>query len=292
MTNNSYKTSWHGRWPLLTLLTLLAAPLHAAKLAPRTLADFADYLCDKEMDLEQRIAGREAFLWALESDERTRGLREGEIYVKPTNGKGETDIDGGLVHDWVGTVFIPGVTLEETLSTIQDYDNHKRFYSAEVMDSKLLRRNGDDYRIFLRLQKHKIVTVVLNTQHTVRYHQLGPGRAYSRSYTTAIREVSAPGEPSEMELPAGKDHGFLWRLHSYWRFQEAPEGVYVEADVVGLTRGVPFGLGWLIKPIIRSLPRHSLESMLRATREAVLLRNSAVRVYRVCASKAGLIDAE
>ena len=191
-----------------------------------------------------------------------------------------------------GTVFIPGVTLEETLSTIQDYDNHKRFYSAEVMDSKLLRRNGDDYLIFLRLQKHKIVTVVLNTQHTVRYHQLGPDRAYSRSYTTAIREVSAPGEPSEMELPPGKDHGFLWRLHSYWRFQETPEGVYVEADVVGLTRGVPFGLGWLIKPIIRSLPRHSLESTLRATREAVLSRNSVVRVSRVCASKVGLIDAE
>ena len=292
MTNNSYKLSWHRRWSLLTLLSLLAAPLHAAKLAPRTLADFADYLCDKEMDIAQRIAGNEAFLWALESDERARGLKEGEIYVKPANGKGETDIHSGLVHDWVGTVFIPGVTLEETLSTIQDYDNHKRFYSAEVMDSKLLRRNGDDYRIFLRLQKHKIVTVVLNTQHTVRYHQLGPDRAYSRSYTTAIREVSAPGEPSEMELPPGKDHGFLWCLHSYWRFQETPEGVYVEADVVGLSRGVPFGLGWLIKPIIRSLPRHSLESTLRATREAVLSRNSVVRVSRVCASKAGLIDAE
>ena len=111
MTNNSYKLSWHGRWSLLTLLTLLVAPLQAAKLAPKTLADFADYLCDKEMDIEQRIAGKEAFLWALESDERTRGLKEGEIYVKPTYGKGETDIDGGLVHDWVGTVFIPGVTL-------------------------------------------------------------------------------------------------------------------------------------------------------------------------------------
>ena len=68
MTNNSYKLSWHRRWSLLTLLSLLAAPLHAAKLSPRTLADFADYLCYKEMDIAQRIAGNEAFLWALESE--------------------------------------------------------------------------------------------------------------------------------------------------------------------------------------------------------------------------------
>ena len=159
--------------------------------------------------------------------------------------------------------------------------SHKRFYSGdsgEVTDSKLLQQSGNDYRVFLRLQKHKIITVVLNTQHTVRYHRLDSGRVYSHSYSTAIREVRRPGKPNEAELPVGKDHGFLWRLHSYWRFQETPQGVYVEGDVVGLTRGVPFGLGWLIKPIIRSLPRHSLETTLRATREAVLSRNSTRRV--------------
>ena len=109
---------------------------------------------------------------------------------------------------------------------------------------------------------------------------------------TSPSEIVSPGEPTEMELPAGEDHGFLWRLHSYWRFQETPEGVYIEADVVGLSRGVPFGLGWLIKPISRSLPRHSLESTLRATREAVLSRNPDVRVSRVPAPKGAPINAE
>ena len=291
MKHGSFESPWRVPW-LLAVLMLLAAPLSAARPAPKTLAAFEDYLREKEKRLERRLTGEQSFLWALESAERERGLRRGEIYVKPRSGKGEVDIHRGLVHDWVGAVFIPGVTLEETLSTIQDYDNLKRFYSGEVTDSKLLEQKGDDYRVFLRLQKHKIITVVLNTQHMVRYHRLDSGRAYSRSYSTVIREVSRPGKPNEAELPVGEDHGFLQRLHSYWRFQETPQGVYVEGDVVGLTRGVPFGLGWLIKPIIRSLPRHSLEITLRATREAVLSRNSTRRVTETPGPTVCLVHAE
>ena len=99
MTKSFSKLLGRRCWPLLVFLSLLSAPVHAAKLEPETLAAFANYLCEREKHLEQRVAGDEGFMWALESDERTRGLREGEIYIKPTNGKGETDIQGGLIHD-------------------------------------------------------------------------------------------------------------------------------------------------------------------------------------------------
>jgi hypothetical protein len=36
-----------------------------------------------------------------------------------------------------------------------------------------------------------------------------------------------------------------------------------------LTRDIPTGLGWLIEPIIRNLPKQSLESTLRAMRAAL-----------------------
>jgi hypothetical protein len=77
------------------------------------------------------------------------------------------------------------------------------------------------------------------------------------------------GEPGERELPPGNDHGFLWRLYSYWRFEERDGGVYVECQAISLTRSVPTGFGWLIEPIIRQLPRESLANTLRATRAAV-----------------------
>jgi hypothetical protein len=43
----------------------------------------------------------------------------------------------------------------------------------------------------------------------------------------------------------------------------------VECEAVSLTRDVPTGLGWLVRPIIRDLPKESLESTLSETREAL-----------------------
>jgi hypothetical protein len=70
-------------------------------------------------------------------------------------------------------------------------------------------------------------------------------------------------------MAVGKDHGFLWRLYSYWRFEERDNGVYVECQAISLTRNIPTGLGWLIEPIIRNLPRESLANTLTATKGAL-----------------------
>lgn len=178
------------------------------------------------------------------------------------------EVPDGLIHDWVGAVFIPGTTLEKTLALVQDYDSHKNIY-AEVIDSKLLHRDGNEFKVYLRLRKKKVLTVVMNTEHDVRYYPVDPTRWRSRSYSTRIAEVANPGEPNEHELPPGTGQGFLWRLYSYWRFQERDGGVYVECEAISLTRDVPTGLGWLVVPIIRNLPRESLVNTLGATRAAL-----------------------
>ena len=137
-----------------------------------------------------------------------------------------------------------------------------------MIDSKLLSRNGNDFKIYLRLFKKKVISVVLNTEHDARFTEISPTRWQSRSYSTKIAEVKNPGEADERELPPGNDHGFLWRLDSYWRYEQRDGGVYVECEAISLTRNVPTGLGWLIDPIIRDLPRESLAGTLRATRDA------------------------
>jgi hypothetical protein len=81
--------------------------------------------------------------------------------------------------------------------------------------------------------------------------------------------VDHAGKPDERVLPPGHDSGFLWKLYSYWRFQERDGGVYVECEAISLTRAVPAGLGWVIQPIITSLPRESLANTLRETRAAL-----------------------
>jgi hypothetical protein len=154
------------------------------------------------------------------------------------------------------------------MAGVRNYDNHKNLYRPEVIDSRTLSQQGDNFKIHLRLLKKKILTVVLNTEHDVRYFPLDKTRVHSRSYSTRIQEVDDPGKPAERQLPVGNDHGFLWRLNSYWRFQERDGGVYVECEAISLTRGVPTGFGWLITPIVRDLPRESLTNTLGATRQA------------------------
>ena len=244
------------------------AELTGAELKPQTVQAFDSYVRAAEARMN---GGREAgpFLWSDRTPARIEHVRKGEVIAEPWSGNGEIEVPDGLIHDWIGAVFIPGATLDGTLRLVQDYNNHKRIYKPEVIDSKLLSHSGNDFQISLRLLKKKVVTVVLNTSHDVHYQPIDRTRWSSRSYSTRIAEVQSPGKSDEHELPPGHDHGFLWRLNSYWRFEERDGGVYVECEAISLTRAVPSGLGWLINPIIRSLPRESLASTLRETRDAL-----------------------
>ncbi len=250
--------------PLLCLFACLAP---AAELKPETAKAFDAYIRAAEARIDGRLKGH--FLWTGDSAARMKAVRDGQVAVEPVAGKGDVAVTGGLVHDWIAAVFVPGATLGRTLASVQDYDRDKVTHRPEVIDSKLIRRDGDRFHIYLRLMKHKVLTVVLNTEHDVQYVSLDARRCYSRSYSTRIAEVANPGKSGERELPAGDDHGFLWRLYSYWRFEERDGGVYVECEAISLTRDVPAGLGWLIEPIIRQLPEESLVNTLRATRDAV-----------------------
>jgi hypothetical protein len=178
-------------------------------------------------------------------------------------------VPDGLIHDWIAAAFIPATNLQATLAVIQNYDNHKEIYKPEVIDSKLIRRCGDDFQIFLRLLKKKILTVVLDTDHEVRYRSLGAGHEDCRSRTTRIAEVENAGSEKEKVLPPDTGYGFLWRLNSYWRFLERDGGVFVECRAISLSRDVPLGLGWIIEPIIQKLPKESLLQTLASTRQAL-----------------------
>ncbi len=239
-----------------------------AELNSETLEDFDRYIREAETRMDARLRGG-PFLWTDEMPARAEQLRTGRLLSQPWNGKGEVKVRSGLIHDWIGAVFIPHATLAGTLAMVQNYDQHKKIYKPEVIDSRLLGRNGNDFQVFLRLLKHKVLTVVLNSNHDVRYFPVSSTRCYSRSYSTKIAEVQDFGKPDQRELEPGHGHGFLWRLYSYWRFEERDGGVYVECRAISLTRDVPAVIAWMINPIVRSLPRESLANTLRATRDAL-----------------------
>src|SRR5262245_40617783 len=248
------------------LALLAVAPLAIADLKPQTAEAFDRYI----RQAEQRLDGRKNFLWADESPVRVQKLRQGGPVVQPMGTNPVTKVPGGLVHDWVGSAFLPGVTLAQTLSLVQDYNRHKEYYKPEVADSGTLSRDNNRYKIFLRLVKKQVITVTLATEHDVQYTQVTPKQWRSVSRTTKVAEVEDAGRPSEREQPPGKGQGFLWNLNSYWRFEERDGGTWIECEAISLTRDIPTGLGWIIEPIIRNLPKDSLVNTLNATRAALV----------------------
>jgi hypothetical protein len=219
--------------------------------------------------MEPSLKGNEPFLW---SDERhhKKQVHKGDVLAELLTGDRPARVPDGLIHDWMGAIFAPGATLEQTLSLVQDYNNHKSIYKPDVMDSRLISRRGDNFKIYLRLLKKKVITVVLDTEHDVHYSKVGAKSCFCRSYTTSIAEVDDAGTPREKVLPPDNGYGFLWRLFSYWRFAEERTGVTIECRAISLTRDVPFGLGWIIEPIIKNLPREALINTLKATRDALV----------------------
>ena len=246
-----------------------AQKMPKAELRAEATQAFESYTHRREASiLHHRINGGR-FLWADDSVARRDRVRGGEVVIEPGRDKGVVEVNGAIIHDWIGAVLIPGVSLATVVATVQGYDNHKNFYKPEVVDSRILEHSGNQYKVRFRLVKKKIITVVLNTDHEITYFPMDATHEHSKSRTTRIAEVDDAGERTEHELTPGEDHGLLWNLNTFWRFLERDGGVWVECEALSLTRGIPTGLGWLITPIVRDLPRESLTHTLEGTRRAV-----------------------
>ncbi len=261
------------RWlAAAALLAALGPAARGEELSSQTLAAFQDYMLRTEQELAGRLSSPSAPLWGEASPSRWARIRNGEIPVEALNGGHPAPIPGGLVHDWIGGAFIAGVGLQDAVKLLQDYDHHARIYQPEVLASRLLSRDGNHFRSYLRLKKKKVLTVVLDTEYDIRWIHLGPRRAACRSISTKVAEVEDADTDREREKPPGEGHGFLWRFNAYWWVSERDGGVYLECRAISLTRDVPRALAWLINPIVSGLPRESLVNTLERTRAALQLR--------------------
>ena len=282
---------WNTAWQCLFLLSVAVPATAATELRPATLEGFERYVKAAEVRIDKEENDPPDFLYvdglaSSERDEAFASLKRGEVFIAPlkaTDASGRAiDAPDGLIHDWIGVVFVPQASLNQTIELIQDYDHHKDYFKPEVVGSRLITRQGNDFKIFLRFREKKMVTVILDTEHTVRYTPIDRTHWYSRSFTTRIAQVEDAGKPNEHELPVGDDGGYLWRMNTYWEFQERDGGVYVQCESISLTRDIPRGLGWMLEPFVTSIPRESLQNTLDDLRTAVLEKASGANSPHCC----------
>jgi len=274
------------QWLAIMAALLLPSPpqgeVSNVELKPATVQAFNRYVQLTEARINAEVSAPEKFLYVdgLPPEPRSRALaalQRGEVVMErlqTADRSGQTiEAPGGLIHHWLGVVFVPGATLQQTLALMEDYNHHQDIFAPEVVRSRLLSREGNDFKIFYRLRKKKVITVTLDTNHDVHYFPVDSKHWYSRSYSTRIAEVVDAGKTNEHEKPVGRDAGFLWRINSYWKFEEKDGGVYIECESVSLTRDIPAGLGWLIKPFVTSIPKDSLQMTMGAARAALGSKN-------------------
>jgi hypothetical protein len=242
----------------------------AVELKPETIEAYDRYIANTDAKMQTRWSG-EHFLWFDDSPEIRLRLLAGAVVAQPVQGNGIVTLPGGLIQDWIGAVFVPKTTLEETLRVLQDYPQHVEIYRPDVTEVRVLSHDGNDFTIRTRVVKSKFfISDVLDIVNQIHFVSLDSKRVYSRSASQRVTEIANPGKQNEHELPVGHDRGLMWRINGYWFFEESDGGVFITCDSVTLTRDIPFLMAKLLSPIVHELPAEALKNSLEQSRRAIV----------------------
>ena len=220
-------------------------------LKPETVHDFNCYA----QSAEARMDARKAFL-LVDSDTvlNQQLVLSRRVETVSPEGVNPHKVAGGQLYDWIGSVFIPGTNLDRLVAMLQDYDHRAEYFPETIATSKLLCRTGKDrFRYTMRLKEPAVIDV----ESDVVWDRVDAHRWRCRSYSTNVAEV-------------GKDHGYLRRLYSYWRFAEADKGVYVEGETITLSDEFGSMARAFGSALLGINPEKSLKHSLTSMRESIL----------------------
>lgn len=252
-----------------TAIVLSCGTCRAEQPSPAAVAGFRIYIEALEARLATQHRQDSGFvvLAGPTSPTETR-LRGGELIIENL-APAKNDLPGAILYHWRGTAFVPGATAAEFEQIMRGFAAYPRIYTPEIVSAKVLSQIGNRYQVTMRIEQKHVITVVMDTTCDIEFGRIDARRGWSASRSTHIDEIDNAGTKNERVLSPADQHGFLWRLNTYWTFEERDGGLYIQIESVSLTRSIPTGLGWVIGPFVESVPRESLEFTLRATRYAL-----------------------
>ena len=227
---------------------------------------FTAYTKTVESRLAQQHLSPGTFLAIAASDPtRTEArLRAGELIIERLTPSTADNVTGALLHHWRGTAFASGAKAADFERLMRDFSAYPQHFCPQVVQASLITQNGESIQATMRVRQHHVITVVMDTTYDITFGRLDSRHGYSISRSTHIDEIDSPGSSSEHRLNSADEHGYLWRLNTYWTYEERDGGLYLQIEAVSLTRSIPHGLAWAIGPYIESIPRESLEFTLHS----------------------------
>jgi hypothetical protein len=259
---------------MLSVVTNASADTMEAILQPKTIEGFTRYAAAVQSRIDRELRENAPFLDIerqppAQLAKTMAALRRGEVVVSRAVARdgsaSEIEVDGGMINHWRGTAYIPKVKLDVLLKTLQEpqSDKHKQ---EDVLSSRVVSTGENSQKLYLRLRRTKLITVVYDSEYDTTYRRVAADRGLSTSISTKIVEVENAGTPQERALPEGNDHGFMWRLYSYWRYKQVGDGVIVEVESLTLSRNLPFLISPFLRPVVNSTARDSITRTLTSMR--------------------------
>ncbi len=257
------------RGVLTALLCVAAVRGGRCEPAPAALAAFNSYVAKLELRLAQQHTSEQEFVAGLDAGNTTR-LRRGEPAIERLSPAEAVQTPvGAMLHHWRGTAFVQGANAADFERLMKNFKVYPQVFSPQIVQAQILTQRGDHLQATMRVRQRHVITVVMDTVYDIEYGRLDARHGYSSPRSVRIAEIDAVGTPNERALGPGEEHGFLWRLNTYWTYEERDGGLYMQIESASLTRAIPRGLGWAIAPFVESVPRDSLEFTLRATLNAL-----------------------
>jgi hypothetical protein len=260
------------------VVALAFAALSGIELAPNTLKAYERYVSLTEKRIQAERGGSEPLFWIDRQPERAKSaawqkLKRGEVIAEAmeTRDAGQPiDVPNGRIHHWVATALLPGVTVDQALAVVRDYDHYPQVFAPLMTRSRVIERHGDRDVVALRTSIKKLINVIMDGDYVMEYTRLGPTRVTTTTIATNLNQVLNEGRPDERHEPTERTEGYLWRYQMYCTLEQRPEGALDQCESLTLTRTVPGLVSWLIGGTVAAIPRDSLTLMLSGTRRALV----------------------
>jgi hypothetical protein len=220
--------------------------------------------------MQERLMGKSPFLWVDEDPMTRRRVNSGEIVITPVGSTHPLSVPRGLIHHWVGAVFIPGARIKDLDNVVGDYSKYSEIYRPSLIKAELLGSTADEQKFSIMwVQRVLLVTAAFYTEMDSTVCSLNSRQGYMTFTTTRVQQIENYGEKNERRLAQDTGSGYLWRLVSFARFEERDGGLYLELEVIGLSKDLPGSLRFLLSPVIDHIPRQALGTKLDQTRQAI-----------------------
>jgi hypothetical protein len=235
-------------WGLALLLK--ASFLSGAQPTSAASAAFDSYSRSVESRLAQQHRSADGFLSPAASHD--------ELVIERISPSEASGPNGALLHHWRGTAFASGASAADFERLLRDFPAYPKYFAPQVLQARVLTETGDHLQVSMRVRQRHVITVVMDTSYDVTFGRLDGRHGYSTSQSTRIAEMDSK-----------EQHGFLWRMNTFWSYEERDGGLYMQIEAVSLSRAIPRGLQWAIRGYVESIPRESLAFTLGAARNAV-----------------------